>query len=333
VKQLLKELNAAQVQGVVMDLRDNGGGSLQDVVKMVGLFVSNGPIVQVRGRDQTTPMSAYDTNVVFRGPLIVLVNGGSASASEIFAAAIQDYKRGIIMGSQTYGKGTVQQMFNLDDYINPQFKDLTPLGSVKITISKFYRINGGTTQKDGVTPDVPMPDAFEYLYPKEKDEDCPIISDKIKPVAYSAWNNPPNINTLQHDFEQITDNDSIFQLIHEQAIQYKKQRDKTMYTLNLDEYRKEENAKTETDKKFEAITKPMAGSEIWSPDGKPLGKPVDSSPQLAGGTAIYAIYPIGQEAQEMKADTSEVKTENTRLRQITKDHELYLATRLINEMK
>jgi len=333
VKQELKELNSAHVQGVVMDLRDNGGGSLQDVVKMLGLFVS-GPNVQVRGRDQTTPMSPYDTNILYRGPLIVLVNGGSASASEIFAAAIQDYKRGVIMGSQTYGKGTVQQMFNLDDYINPQFKDLTPLGSVKITISKFYRINGGTTQKDGVTPDIPMPDAYQYLYPREKDEECPIKSDKIAPASYMPWKDSPNISKLQKDFEQLTDNDSIFQLIHTQAIQYKKQRDETLYSLNLDEYRKKEKERQATDKEFERITKPIAGSAIWSPDGvSSQGKVDANSPQLASSNATFAIYPIGQEAQEMKADTSEVKVENSRLKQITKDHELYLATQLINEMK
>jgi len=333
VKQELRELNAEHVQGIVMDLRDNGGGSLQDVVKMLGLFVS-GPNVQVRNREQTVPQAPYDTNVLYRGPLIVLVNGGSASASEIFAAAIQDYKRGVIMGSQTYGKGTVQQMFNLDDYINPQFKALTPLGSVKITISKFYRISGGTTQKDGVTPDIPMPDAYQYLYPREKDEECPIISDKIAPVSYVPWKDSPNISSLQKSFEQMTDNDSIFQLIHEQAVQYKKQRDESLYSLNLDEYRKKQKEREETDKKFDAVTKPISGSAVWTPDGKPAGQKADNStPQLAASNATFAVYPIGQEAKQMATDSSEVKEENTRLRQITKDHELYLATQLINDMK
>ncbi len=337
VKQLLKELNAAGAQGLVMDLRDNGGGSLQDVVKMVGLFISTGPIVQVKGQDKNAQMmSDNDTSIVFSGPLVVLVNGGSASASEIFAAAIQDYKRGIIMGTQTYGKGTVQQMFNLDDYISPQFKDLTPLGSVKITISKFYRINGGTTQKDGVTPDIPMPDAYQFLYPKEKDEDCPINSDKIQRVPYNYWPNPPEISKLQNDFDQRTENDSIFQLIHDEAIKYKKRHDKTLYSLNIDQYRKEEKQQTEEDKKFESINKPVPGAVILSADGKPeTTKQIDvgenKTPQLA--TNSYSIYPIGQEATKMKSDSSEAKSENTRLKQITKDYELFQATQVLNEMK
>lgn len=333
VKQLVKELNAAGVDGIIMDLRDNGGGSLQDVVKMVGLFINAGPIVQVRGHDGIQAMTDNDTAVAYRGPLIVMVNGGSASASEIFAAAIQDYKRGIIMGSLTYGKGTVQQMFNLDDYINPQYKDLTPLGSIKITISKFYRINGGTTQKDGVTPDIPMPDAFQYIYPKEKDEDCPIISDKIKPAPYVTWNDPPATQKLQSDFAQRIDNDTIVQLIHDEAMVYKKRHDETLYSLNIDEFRKEEKKRQDEDKKFETITKPLTFAQVLGPDGTPAPKKVDpATPQINTGNS-YSIYAIGDEARKMKADTSETKTENIRLRQITKDYELYQATQVLNEMK
>ena len=336
VKQLVKELNAAGVDGIVMDLRDNGVGSLQDVVKMVGLFISDGPIVQVKGHEGAQTMSDNDTTVQYRGPLVVLVNGGSASASEIFAAAIQDYKRGIIMGSLTYGKGTVQQMFNLDDYINPQFKDLAPLGSVKITISKFYRINGGTTQKDGVTPDIPMPDAYQYLYPKEKDEDCPIVSDKIQRVPYTYWTSPPEVSKLQNDFEQRTDNDSIFQLIHDQALVYKKRHDKTMYSLNIDEFRKSEKEQTDEDKKFERINKPLPNEVVLDADGKPELKKVDvgdNKTMMINDPKYISIYAVGQEAQKMKADTSEAKTEKVRLTQITKDYELYQATQVLNEMK
>ncbi len=342
IKQLVKELNAAGVDGIVMDLRDNGGGSLGDVVKMLGLFIPSGPMVQVKGHGDAVQVQdpksyhTYDTGVLYRGPLVVMVNGGSASASEIFAAAIQDYKRGIIMGSLTYGKGTVQQMFDLDEFINPQYKDLTPLGSIKITLSKFYRINGGTTQKDGVTPDIPMPDAYQYLYPKEKDEDCPIISDKIQPAPYALWTNPPATSKLQNDFVQRTDNDSIFQLIHDQALEYKRRHDKTMFTLNLDEFRKEGKELTDKDKKFDVINKPLSFAQILGPDGSPAPKQVDvgnNKPSLVSGGNSYSIFAVGDEAKKMKADTSEVKTENIRLRQITRDYELYQATQVLNEMK
>ncbi len=333
VKVLVKELNAAGVQGIVMDLRDNGGGSLQDVVKMVGLFINAGPIVQVKGHEGVQTMADNDTSVAYRGPLVVMVNGGSASASEIFAAAIQDYKRGIIMGSLTYGKGTVQQMFNLDDYINPQYKDLTPLGSIKITISKFYRINGGTTQKDGVTPDIPVPDPYQYLYPREKDEDCPIVSDKIQPAPYAIWSDAPATQKLQSDYVTRTENDSIIQLMHDEALANKKRRDETMYSLNIDEFRKREKTNLALDKKFEVITKPLSFAKVLGPDGAAPAKTVDVTPTPAVTSNSYSIYAIGDEAKKMKADTSETKTENVRLRQITKDYELYQATLVLNEMK
>jgi carboxyl-terminal processing protease len=338
VKQLLQELNAEHVQGIIMDLRDNGGGSLPDVVKMVGLFVAAGPMVQVRGRDQHPQlMSDFDTSVVYRGPLIVLVNGASASASEIFAAAIQDYRRGIIMGSQTYGKGTVQQVFNLDDYVNSQYKDLTPLGSVKITTSKFYRISGGTTQRDGVTPDIPVPDPYQYVYEKEKDEDYPINSDRINKAPYNTWNNPPDIQKLQQDFEQRTENDSVFQLMREEAVQFKKQRDNTLVSLNLDEYRKQQKELTDKDKKYDAINKPIPGAVVYAPDGKTLAPKYNegksNTPAMVAGNNTIGIYPIGQEAQQMKADTNEVSIENARLRLLTKDVGFFQALQVINEMR
>jgi len=337
VKKELQELNAEHVQGIIIDLRDNGGGSLPDVVKMVGLFVHTGPIVQVKGRDQHPQMmSDYDTSVVYSGPLIVLVNGASASASEIFAAAIQDYRRGIIMGSQTYGKGTVQQVFNLDDYVNSQFKDLAPLGSVKITTSKFYRINGSTTQRDGVTPDIPMPDAYQYVYEKERDEDFPVKSDKISPAPYNTWNNPPDIQKLQENFDKRTENDSIIQLIREEAVQIKKQRDNTLVTLNLGEYRKQEKERIDGNKKYEAITKPIPGIVIAAPDHTPIAQKYNegkNESQMASGSETYTIYPTGQEVQHMKADTNEVAVENARLKLLTKDIEFFQALHVINEMR
>ncbi len=307
VKKEIIELNKENVQGIIMDLRENGGGSLQDVVKMVGLFINAGPVVQIKGHaNQIQVLTANDTGAIFKGPLIVLVNGYSASASEIFAAAIQDYKRGLIVGSPTYGKGTVQQIFDLDDYVSASYKDLKPLGSVKITISKFYRINGGTTQRDGVIPDIVMPDSYNPLYVKEKNSDYPMPWDKIQPAVYKTWNAPPDVDKLRAEVDKDVTHDSAFILINDEMIYNKKLRDHTEVNLNLDEFRKQQKDEIDQSKKFSAITKVIPEMKI--------------SPTIG-------------ENVKMKADTNEAATENKWLKQLTKDPELYEATRVIDNMQ
>jgi carboxyl-terminal processing protease len=188
----LEKLKAEKVEGIVMDLRGNGGGSLYDVVQMAGLFIEDGPICQVKGRgDKAKVLDDRDKSVKYSGPLAVLVDETSASASEIFAAAIQDYKRGIIIGStSTYGKGTVQRNIPL----NPQSENslfgsakADDLGTVKLTLQKFYRINGGATQLEGVVPDVILPDRLEYLKFREKDNPNALKWDKINQAPYKTW--------------------------------------------------------------------------------------------------------------------------------------------------
>lgn len=307
VRNELVELDKEGVQGIIMDLRSNGGGSLQDVVKMVGLLIPHGPIVQIRNTGRPAQsMDDNDTTVFYRGPFIVLVNGYSASASEIFAAAIQDYKRGIIMGSNTYGKGTVQQIFNLDNYVPASYKDMRPLGSVKITISKFYRINGGSTQLDGVTPDIQVPDADEYLYVKEKASDYPIKWDKIPAADYQTWSNVPDYAGLRADAEKDMASDSAIQLIKQESLQFKKQKDKNMYPLNLKDYQAFQKQLVDENKKFKAI-----GNVI---------------PEMN-------ILPVSEEGTKMAADTNEAKTEKSWFKQLTKDPELYEATKVIDDMK
>jgi len=356
VKALVQELNGENVKGIVIDLRDNGGGSLQDVVKMVGIFVSQGPVVQIKNPSMRGPevLTCHDTGALYKGPLVVLVNGTSASASEIFAAAIQDYKRGVIMGSQTYGKGTVQQVFTLDDKIAPAFSSLKPLGSVKITISKFYRISGGTTQKDGVTPDVVMPDPYQYAYGKEKDADYPLSWDKITPANYVAWNNPPDVAYLSKQSSERIANDSIFILMKEDAKSYKQERDSTLYSLNYDEYRKEDKKIRAENKRFEVLNKTLPFEDvslfnvqknqfILSPThnkdtlkaSNTMTLQTNNASNFYGVTGNYhvLISATADEQSKMRADTNEANSENIRLKRMMKDPELFEATRVIGDMK
>ena len=188
----VEKLKAAHVEGIVIDLRGNGGGSLQDVVDMVGLFIKNGPVVQVKGRDGAPSiLEDKDKSVLYTGPLAVMVDELSASASEIFAAAIQDYHRGIIIGSSsTYGKGTVQRNVSLDPQSeNPFFsRPDEGLGDVKLTFRKFYRINGGATQLRGVVPDIIIPDRLENAKLREKDNPDALKWDEIPKANYALWN-------------------------------------------------------------------------------------------------------------------------------------------------
>lgn len=188
----VQKLKDAHVDGIVIDLRGNGGGSLTDVVDMVGLFIKGGPVVQVKGRDGApSVLSDRDKEVLYSGPLAVMVDELSASASEIFAAAIQDYHRGIIIGSSsTYGKGTVQRSVSLDPQSeNPLFQSAPEgLGDVKLTFRKFYRINGGATQLKGVVPDIIIPDRLENFPIREKNNPDALHWDEIPKANYTVWN-------------------------------------------------------------------------------------------------------------------------------------------------
>lgn len=187
----VQKLKDQNVEGIIIDLRSNGGGSLSDVVDMVGLFIKNGPVVQVKGRNEkASVLSVQNKDVLYSGPLTVLVDEFSASASEIFAAAIQDYHRGIIIGSSsTYGKGTVQRTLSLEPQSENSIFGRKPegLGDIKLTFRKFYRINGGTTQRVGVVPDIILPDRMEIFKLREKDNPNALGWDEIPKANYSLW--------------------------------------------------------------------------------------------------------------------------------------------------
>ena len=187
-KEVVK-LKNEHVDGIVIDIRNNGGGSLYEVVKMVGLFIKTGPVVQVKERSGKIDQDTWrdnDPSVLYDGPLAVMVNEMSASASEIFAGAIQDYKRGIIIGSSsTYGKGTVQRQIPFGT--RTSFNEQTDLGMMTLTFQKFYRVNGGSTQLKGITPDVVLPDAYEFYKIREKDNSDALPWDHISKMNYETW--------------------------------------------------------------------------------------------------------------------------------------------------
>ena len=253
-KEVIK-LKEEKVDGIVIDLRNNGGGYLNEVVQMAGLFINDGPIVQVKDRNsKPTVLNDKDRSVLYTGPLAVMVNEFSASASEIFAAAIQDYGRGVIIGStSTYGKGTVQRNIGLDPE-NGFSSSNSELGTVKLTLQKYYRINGGSTQLKGVFSDIVLPDNLEYLKVREKDEEQALPWDEITKAQYLNTNSPFDVKALQQLSNQRLENNVSFRLIKENSEWLSKQNDKD-YSLNIVKYRKERKMITATYKQMENLLK------------------------------------------------------------------------------
>ncbi len=273
-KEVVK-LKEEKVDGIVIDLRNNGGGSLYDVVQMAGLFIEEGPIVQVKDRDnKPTVLRDKDRSVLYTGPLAVMVNEFSASASEIFAAAIQDYGRGVVIGStSTYGKGTVQRNIGLDPETGFSMSN-SELGTVKLTLQKFYRINGGSTQLRGVNSDIVIPDQFEYLEVREKHDEDALPWDEIGKSPYTQWDAGYDIKTIQQLSQARLNSDPRFRLIRENTDWLARQNNK-IYPLQLDKYRKNQKMMRTTFSQIESLTKlskelvvtPLTGEENrWASD-------------------------------------------------------------------
>jgi carboxyl-terminal processing protease len=256
------KLKEEKVDGIVIDLRNNGGGSLYDVVQMAGLFIDEGPIVQVKDRDnKPSVLKDKDRSVLYSGPLAVMVNEFSASASEIFAAAIQDYNRGVIIGStSTYGKGTVQRNIGLDPETGFSMSN-SDLGTVKLTLQKFYRINGGSTQLRGVNSDIVLPDNLEYLKVREKDDPDALPWDEINKASYSNWSAGYDLKALQQLSSLRLENDPTFRLIRENTDWLAKQNDK-QYSLQIDTYRKEQKMIRSTIKQIESLMKLQGENDV-----------------------------------------------------------------------
>ncbi len=248
----IERLKAQNIDGIVMDLRDNGGGSLETVVKMVGLFIPEGPVVQVKapGREPEI-LPDPDKKVQYDGPLVVMINNFSASASEIFAAAIQDYKRGIVVGSKhSYGKGTVQNVIDLNQFIRGN--SYGDLGALKTTIQKFYRINGGSTQREGVMSDIVFPDRYTYLDMGERDEESALPWDKIAPAKYEPL--PISYDQIIANSKKRIASNTYFNLIDENAKWIFGRKDENTFSLNLNQFKKEMALSDAKIKKFKAIS-------------------------------------------------------------------------------
>lgn len=252
VQKEIIELKEQGIDGIIMDLRNNGGGSLSTVVDMVGLFAKEGPVVQVkssRGKQQV--LDDKGTDIIWDGPLVVLVNNFSASASEIFAAAIQDYKRGVVIGSKhTYGKGTVQNLIDLNELLKKQ--PYGDLGALKVTLQKFYRINGGSTQKEGVLSDIVLPDRYSYIDMGERDLEHAMPWDKIDRASYVPYNNDFS-PVIKSSRERIQNNPQ-FVLIDENAKWINQRKDEKKFDLNFDKYEVRQKEIEETAKKFKPIS-------------------------------------------------------------------------------
>ena len=260
----LEKLKEAKVDGIIFDLRNNGGGSLRDVVKMSGFFIEEGPIVQVksRGRDPEVLMD-IDDQVQYDGPLIVMVNSNSASASEILAAALQDYGRAVIVGSKsTFGKGTVQRFINLDRTIRG-YNEIKPLGEVKLTTQKFYRIDGGSTQLRGVTPDIVLPDSYHFIKTGEKQEDYAMEWTEINPVAYTQRvTSLDNMQAVKANSENRMKESQVFQKILKNAERLKKQRDLSAYPLEMTKYQSFEEMQEAEAAEFKDLMKEPINSNV-----------------------------------------------------------------------
>ncbi|MCI4442095.1 MAG: carboxy terminal-processing peptidase [Lentimicrobium sp.] len=249
----VESLKKAGVNGIVLDVRDDGGGSLSTVVDIAGLFIEQGPIVQIKsaGRKKEV-LYDRDKKIEWDGPLVIMVNSFSASASEILAAAIQDYKRGIIIGSkQTYGKGTVQNVIDLNQFVRSS--DQGDLGALKTTTQKFYRINGGSTQLDGVSSDVVMPDRYAYLKMGERDVDNAMPWDKIDPAQYNVWTNNTKFDKAIADSKKRIAQNPQFKLIEENAKWIDDRSKENVYSLKMEEFKKNQSAIEETNKKYKSI--------------------------------------------------------------------------------
>ena len=301
VKRLLDEFNAQQVDVVLVDLRWNGGGSLTEAVSMSGLFINDGPVVQVKGIDgRTQPYKDPDPGMVWDGPLVVVINKFSASASEIFAGAIQDFGRGIVIGDKsTHGKGTVQQMFDLGNALF-RLRNNSNLGSLKLTIQQFYRPSGDSTQNRGVLADVELPSLTEHLDVGEADLDFAMKFDQVRPLPHDSYHmvDAQIVEGLRMRSQQRVAKSDFFAREQRRIARYVDLKDRKTVTLNKEKFlaeRAELNAEKEEEETYDKLTDP--DRPVYEQDGygqEALDITVDYLDLLGANKVAVARPPVAQ---------------------------------------
>lgn len=258
VKKEVIKLKEQGMQGLIFDLRDNGGGFLEDAKSISGLFIKSGPIVQVKSfNGHVSVLHDLDRDIVYDGPMVVLVNQFSASASEILAAALQDYGRAIIVGSgQTHGKGTVQHLVPLNLRMPPPL-NREPMGDLKLTIQKFYRVNGGSTQNRGVIPDIILPDERDHLETGERHLDNALAWDSISAQPYYEWKEPLPLDVLKAKSEKRQAESNIFKAIIERSEKLKEQSEDTKVHLSISQMVEEREQRIEENKAYGELIKKL----------------------------------------------------------------------------
>ena len=260
----IENLKKENVEGLLIDLRNNGGGSLKTAIQISGLFIDKGPVVQVKYRGEK-PIIKNDTDskIQWDGPLVLLVNEFSASASEIFAAAMQDYNRAVIIGgNQTYGKGTVQNILSINKFYPRYKKDL---GFLKMTIQKFYRVNGGSTQKEGVYSDIAIPSRYSYMEVGERDMEGSLEWDKVAKANYNEVNSYQNFNDVVNNSKDRIMNSPQFKLINDYAKWLKKEQENTTFSLNYKQYVKDNAKYKKSGNKYKSAFKFESNLSFKSP--------------------------------------------------------------------
>ena len=305
VKAEVEKLKTAGVKGIILDLRNNGGGSLDDVVKMGGLFIDEGPIVQVKekGRKPQVLADRY-AGAEWDGALVIMINEFSASASEIMAAAMQDYGRAVIVGSSSsHGKGTVQRFLNLNQTIRN--KNIPDLGSIKLTIQKFYRINGDATQLKGVSSDILLPDNYMYIKTGEKEQDYPMAWDQIESASYDSKTYQVKKSVFETSNARVQSNET-FKLIEENARRWEKQRESRKYPLSIAKYALQEEKQKAEGEKFEILNKlEISGFEVSN---------------------------IPSDLEKIKTEESRMKINKDWIKSINKDPYVYESLQIIEDL-